>query len=151
MPDLSNIDDYADIAPAQFAALVKQTSDRELAEILNGPHRKTILDGIFTRMPEQFRPERAGSTEAVIHWTVTGGANGADTYEVRIADGKCETSLVPTVDKPRLAITVAPVDFVKVVSGNANPMMMFMTGKIKASGDLPLAANIQNLFAVPKA
>jgi putative sterol carrier protein len=150
MPDLSNIDDYADIAPAQFAALVKQTSDRELAQILSGPHRKTILDNIFTRMPEQFRPDRAGSTRAVIHWVIAGGADGPDTYEVRVADGKCETSLAPTVEEPDLAITIGPVEFVKVVSGNANPMMMFMTGKIKAT-NLPLAANIQNLFAVPKA
>jgi hypothetical protein len=29
-------------------------------------------------------------------------------------------------------------------------MMMFMTGKLKAKGDLGLAANLQNLFDLPK-
>jgi hypothetical protein len=29
--------------------------------------------------------------------------------------------------------------------------MMFMSGKLKAKGDLGLAANIQHIFAVPKA
>jgi hypothetical protein len=151
MTDLSNLDDYSDIKPADFAQLVKQTPDAQLAAVMTGEHRKEILDGIFSRMPELFRPEQAGSTIATIHWTVTGGPDGSNTYEVRIGDGKCETTSTPTTDTPRLAVTVAPVDFVKVVSGNANPVMMFMTGKLKAKGDLGLAANIQKLFAVPKA
>jgi putative sterol carrier protein len=151
MTDLSNVDDYANIEPAQFAQLVKNTPDSQLATIMEGEHRKAILDGIFARMPESFRPERAGSTNATIHWTITGGPNGSDTYEVRIADGKCETTPDPTTTEPKLAVTVAPTDFVKVVSGNGNPVMMFMTGKLKAKGDLGLAANIQNLFAIPKA
>ena len=75
---------------------------------------------------------------------------GTDTYELVIADGKCVLSPTPEND-PKLAVTVAPVDFVKVVSGNGNPVMMFMTGKLKAKGDLGLAANIQNLFEIPKA
>ena len=45
------------------------------------------------------------------------------------------------------ALTLAPADFLKVVSGNANPVMMFMTGKLKAKGDLGLAAKIADLFA----
>lgn len=150
MTDLSNLDNYADIAPAEFAKLVKNTSDADLAAVLEGPHRKPILDGIFAKMPELFRADQAGSTEATIHWTITGGPNGSDTYEVKIADGTCVTG-APTTDSPRLAVTVAPTDFVKVVSGNANPVMMFMTGKLKAKGDLGLAANIQKLFALPKA
>jgi len=67
-----------------------------------------------------------------------------------IADGKCVLSPSPGQD-PKLTVTVGPVDFLKVVSGNGNPMMMFMTGKLKAKGDLALAANIQQLFDIPKA
>jgi putative sterol carrier protein len=52
--------------------------------------------------------------------------------------------------EPTLAVTVAPLDFLKLVSGNGNPVMMFMTGKLKAKGDLGLAANIANLFDIPK-
>ena len=39
----------------------------------------------------------------------------------------------------------------RLVSGDGNPMMMFMTGKIKAKGDLGLAANVAKLFDIPKA
>jgi putative sterol carrier protein len=149
--DFSNIDDYADITPSEFARLVQTTTDTDMRALLEGVQRKAILDGIFTRMPESFRPERAADTEAVIHWTITGGPNGSDTYEVRIAGGSCSTSPQVTTDRPRLSVTLAPVDFVKVVSGNANPVMMVLTGRLKAAGDMLLAANIQNIFTVPKA
>jgi putative sterol carrier protein len=55
------------------------------------------------------------------------------------------------VNDPKLSLTLGAVDFLKVVSGNGNPVMMFMTGKLKAKGDLGLAANIANLFDIPKA
>ena len=53
-------------------------------------------------------------------------------------------------DDPKLSLNLGAVDFLKVVSGNGNPVMMFMTGKLKAKGDLGLAANIANLFDIPK-
>ena len=151
MTDLTDVEDYSAVAPAEFAKLVKSTSDDQLATLLSGDRRKPVLDGIFARMPELFRADKAGSTNATIHWIITGGPNSSDTYEVKIADGACQTSSTPTTDTPRLAVTVAPVDFVKVITGNANPMTMFMSGKLKAKGDLGLAASIQQLFTLPKA
>ena len=59
-----------------------------------------------------------GFESGTANWTITGGEKGSDTYEVRVADGKCETSSQVSTNTPRLAITVTPVDFVKVVSGN---------------------------------
>jgi len=150
MTDLADID-FATVEPKEFAKLVKSTPDAQIAELLSGEHRKAALDAIFSKFPDLFRPDRAGSTNAVIHWSVSGAPDGGtDTYELVIADGKCTLSPKPEHD-PKLAITVGPVDFVKVVSGNGNPMMMFMTGKLKAKGDLGLAANIANLFDIPKA
>ena len=139
------------VEPAEFARLVKTTPDGTLAEAMSGEHRRTILDEIFSRFPKQFRADRAGSTNAVIHWVVGGGPDGSsDTYQVVIENGTCTTSADADRD-PRLTISVGGVDFLKVISGAGNPMMMFMTGKLKAKGDLGLAANIANLFDIPKA
>lgn len=145
--DLSSI---KSMEPEEFAKLVKSTPDKTIAEAMSGEQRDAILDEIFSRFPKQFRPDRAGSTSAVIHWVIGGAAGGgSDTYQVVIEDGTCTTS--PDADRePRLAVTLTAVDFIKVVSGASNPMMMFMTGKLKAKGDLGLAANIANLFDLPK-
>ncbi len=150
---MSDIDlsKFENIDPSQFASIVKSASDAQLNEVMSSPLRKKVLDEVFGRMPSLFRADRAGSTNAVIHWIITGAADGGnDTYEIVIADGTCKVNETPA-EEPKLALTMAGADFLKVVSGNGNPTMMFMTGKLKAKGDLGLAANIANLFAIPKA
>jgi putative sterol carrier protein len=139
------------LGPKEFAQLVKSTPDAEIAEFMSGEHRNEILDEIFNRMPSLFRADRAGSTQAVIHWIITGAAGGgSDTYETVIENGACTVTNQPARD-PKLSMTMDPVTFLKVVSGDGNPMMMFMTGKIKAKGDLGLAAQVAKLFDIPKA
>jgi hypothetical protein len=148
MPDFA---DFTSLDPASFAQRVKSASDAQLAEVMSGDSRPKVLNEIFRRMPSLFRPERAGNMNTVIHWKITGAPDGGEsTYELVIADGACKLSETPD-HEPKLAVTVGPVDFLKVVSGNGNPVMMFMTGKLKAKGDLALASNIANLFAIPKA
>ena len=144
-----NPESLASIGPKEFAQLVKTTPDSKIAEAMSGDSRGKILDEVFNRMPSLFRAEKAGSTSAVIHWIITGGA-GNDTYETVIENGACTVTNQPARE-PKLAMTMDPVTFLKVVSGDGNPMMMFMTGKIKAKGDLGLAANVAKLFDIPKA
>ncbi|MEU8259529.1 SCP2 sterol-binding domain-containing protein [Micromonospora sp. NPDC048999] len=142
---------FANLSPKEFAQLVKSTPDGKIAEVMSGDLRGKILSAVFDRMPSLFRADRAGSTNAVIHWNIAGRADGGtDTYEIVIEDGTCAVTNTPARD-PKLSLTMGPVDFLKIVSGSANPVMMFMTGKLKAKGDLGLAANIANLFDLPKA
>ncbi|MEU8419847.1 SCP2 sterol-binding domain-containing protein [Micromonospora sp. NPDC048835] len=142
---------FANVGPKEFAQLVKSTPDDKIAQVMSGDSRDKILGEVFGRMPSLFRADRAGATNAVIHWVITGRPDGgSDTYEVVIADGTCVVNEPPQHD-PKLSLTMGPVEFLKIVSGGANPVMMFMTGKLKAKGDLGLAANIANLFDIPKA
>jgi putative sterol carrier protein len=146
-----DISDFGSVDPQQFAQLVKNTPDATLKEVMQSDQRGKILDEIFGRMPGLFRADRAGSANAVIHWNVGDRPDGGlDTYELVIADGTCVLSPTPEHD-PKLSLTLGAIEFLKVVTGTANPVMMFMTGKLKAKGDLGLAANIANLFNIPKA
>ncbi|EEP72697.1 SCP2 sterol-binding domain-containing protein [Micromonospora sp. KC207] len=142
---------FANYGPKEFAQLVKSTPDDKIAEVMSGDLRGKVLSEVFGRMPTLFRADRAGSTSAVIHWSITGRPDGGtDTYEIVVADGACTVNETPQHD-PKLSLTMGPLEFLKIVSGGANPVMMFMTGKLKAKGDLGLAANIANLFDIPKA
>jgi alkyl sulfatase BDS1-like metallo-beta-lactamase superfamily hydrolase len=139
---------FAAMGPEEFNKYVKSASKGDLEALLAGEHRQAILDSIFSRFPTQFRPDRAGNTNAVIHWVVS-GADAGNKYELVIADGTCTLSPSAAAE-PRLTVTTAGVDFLNLVSGNANPMMMAMTGKLKIKGDMSLAANLANLFDLPK-
>jgi putative sterol carrier protein len=145
-----NRDELRSIGPDQFVALVKTTDKRQLADLMSSDLRKGVLDTIFEQMPGRFRPDRAGSTEAVIQWNITGGPEGGvDSYDLTISKGTC-TAGPATSEEPKVSFTLGGTDFLTLIAGTANPMMMFMTGKLKAKGDLALASNIANLFDLPK-
>ncbi|MFC7545981.1 SCP2 sterol-binding domain-containing protein [Plantactinospora sp. GCM10030261] len=134
-----------------FAQLVKETPPDDLREVLRGDQGRGILDEMVARMPEVFRSDRAGSLGAVIHWRIQGRADhGTDVYQVVIADGRCEPSA--SADRePALTLTLDAVDFLRMVTGNAHPVMLSMKGKLKTSGDLGLTAKFPSLFDIPKA
>ena len=50
-----------------------------------------------------------------------------------------------------MTIVIDGVDFLKLVTGNANPVISFITGKLKIKGDLGFAAQIPGLFRIPTA
>src|SRR5882724_8125466 len=126
-----DLSDFASVDPSKFAKLVKTTPDATIAQVMQSELRGKVLGEVFGRMPKLFRADRAGTTNAVIHWAITGRPDGGtDTYEVVIADGACTVS-EKAEREPKLTLTLGPVEFLKVVSSNANPVMMFMTGKLK--------------------
>ncbi|GAA1585340.1 SCP2 sterol-binding domain-containing protein [Actinoplanes couchii] len=143
----------ASIGPKEFAQLVKSTSDAKITEVMASERRVKILDEIFHRMPGMFRAERAGDTATVIHWIITGGPGGpggaSDTYETMIENQTCTVTSTPARE-PKLAMTMDGLTFLKIVSGTGNPVTLFMTGKIKAKGDVMLATSIPKLFDIPK-
>jgi SCP-2 sterol transfer family len=136
--------------PATFARQVKAAAPGEVDELVAGGRRAEVLAGIFLRMPEVFRADRAGSLEAVVHWHVTGPPEGADdVFELRIADGHCVVAERPE-QTPRLTLWLDAVNFVRMTTGNANARLLFMRGKLRARGDLGLVNKFPGLFDVPR-
>lgn len=137
-------------SPAEFVALVQGMSDDEIRADLGGEHREALLDHIFGRFPPSFQADKAGDRAARIDFRVTGGpADSTDTYAVVVADRACTIERAPTAE-PDLSLTLGPAELLKLVSGTGNPAMMFMMGKVRARGDLSLAAALATWFAGPK-
>ncbi|MGL4744785.1 MAG: SCP2 sterol-binding domain-containing protein [Dermatophilaceae bacterium] len=139
------------LTAAEFVAAVSGASPRELRDDLGGPHRQALLDIVFARFPAQFRAEQAGDRRARIDFRITGGPGGSsDTYAVVVADGTCTIDKHPTAE-PDLALMLGPAEFLGLIVGTGNPVTMFMTGKVKARGDLGLASALRHWFAAPNA
>jgi len=144
--------DPAAVDPAAFVKAIAETPEDQLAAGMADEQVRTlVLDGIFTQMAEHFHGEKAGHTEAVLEWQILDKPGGGhDRYQVIVTGGTC------SVEKdgghaPRVTFRMKPVDFLKLVSGNAAGPMMFMTGKLKIDGDLMFAAGVQSLFRIPGA
>jgi putative sterol carrier protein len=136
---------------AAFAGQIGQVSDDDLRALMSSDMRGQILDEIFRRMVEHFRPNRAQGVEAVIHWKILDRPDGNyDHYEFVISEGAASLNREPS-HEPTLEFKIGPVHFLKLVTGNAAGPMLFMTGKLKIKGDLALAARAPAFFEIPKA
>jgi predicted lipid carrier protein YhbT len=131
--------DPASVDPAAFVKAVAETPEDQLAAgMADEQIRPLVLDGIFSQWAEH-------------EWKILDKPGGGyDRYQVVIANGTC------SVEKdgdhaPRVTFKLKPVDFLKLVTGNAAGPMMFMTGKLKIDGDLMFAATVQSLFRMPGA
>jgi putative sterol carrier protein len=151
--EVAEIDTSA-VDPAEFASLIAGASDEVIAEIVNGPQRKQVLDEIFGRMADHVEPEKARGTDAVVHFKILdrpeelGG--GYDHYEVVFEDGGCTASDQPERD-PKVTLKVGAVDFLKLAASKASGPTLFMTGKLKLEGDVMLASRLTGFFRIPSA
>lgn len=144
--------DLGKLDPARFATLVAGSSGAQLESVVaERPLRERVLGEIFARMGAHIRPERARDLHAVVHWRLSGGAGegGYDRYETVIAHGSCTVSREMR-DTPKVTITIAPADFFRLITHQATPAVLFVTGKIKVKGDLAFAAGLIGYFDLPK-
>jgi putative sterol carrier protein len=142
------------VDPDDFAKLIAGASDEMIAEIVEGPQRKRVLDEIFSRMADHVDPAKARGTDAVVHFKILdrpeelGG--GYDHYEVIFEDGSCTAGDQPERE-PKVTLKVGAVDFLKLAASKASGPTLFMTGKLKLQGDVMLASRLTGFFRIPSA
>ncbi|MWA11219.1 SCP2 sterol-binding domain-containing protein [Streptomyces sp. BA2] len=142
--------DFASVTPEEFAKIVKGFSGKEITEIAqNAELRARVLQEVFGRMGRQFKPESAGTVKALIRWKITGVDEAV--YETDISEGTCTVREGRSDAEPRVTLVMADPEFLKLVSGNASPVTMFMMRKIKIAGDVAFAAGLTRYFDIPKA
>jgi putative sterol carrier protein len=133
-----------------FAGLVRSAPDRWLEQLLSTPARRPVLDGIFWQMPQHINRETSSHVNAVVHWRITNGADGAvDVYELVLEGGRCHARRGPLAD-PQLTITLGAAEFIRLATGISDPVKAYFTGRLALGGDLMLAAKMQGLFRIPR-
>ncbi|WP_166640281.1 SCP2 sterol-binding domain-containing protein [Amycolatopsis sp. SID8362] len=143
--------DLSKVEPARFASLVSSASRAQLESVVaERPLRERVLAEIFARMGSHIRPERARDLHAVVHWRLSGGVGegGYDRYETVISHGSCTVSREMR-ETPRVTISIAPADFFRLITHQATPAVLFVTGRIKVKGDLAFAAGLIGFFDLP--
>jgi predicted lipid carrier protein YhbT len=148
--DLETLD-FGSVDPNEFARIVKGLSARRLAELMEGPQRRRVLDEVFGRMHTLFKPAAAGSRDALIRWRITEGEESGDVYETHIAGGACTVTPERTDRTPQLSLTMGAPEFLRLVSGNVSGPTLFFTRKLKLKGDIRLAGGLTYFFDIPKA
>lgn len=141
--------DPVKVTPEEFAGLIANADDQQIAATVRATGTESVLDRIFEGMKERFQADKAQGVDAVVQFVVNDeGAEHA--YAVKISNGACEITK-GHADSPKVTIATDIVSFSKLVAGQAQGPQLFMSGKLKVSGDLMFSARIMNFFDRPKA
>ncbi len=98
---------------------------------------------IFNSMPGRFQADKAAGANMGILFDLSGDEGGQ--YYVNIADGQLAVTPGAPATTPSATVKMTAEDFAAMSSGSLNPMMAFMTGKIKVDGDLNTVMKFQSL------
>ena len=101
------------------------------------------VEKLMSKMPEAFIPEKAAGLNAVIQFNFTGAEPGS--WNAAIKDGtvKVEQGVHAS---PTMTLNADSADYVKIFTGELDPMQAFMQGKLKLQGDLNLAMKMSQFF-----
>lgn len=103
---------------------------------------QTVAD-VMQEMQGKFKSEKAAGMNETFQFDITGDGGGQ--WNAVIADGEASFN-EGVADDPSVTITAAADDWIRIVNGQLNPQMAFMTGKIKVKGNIGLATKLGSLF-----
>ena len=131
--------------------VVEEKSNEELVSAIQQQEGGVdgVLGQVFAGMAESFNPDKAAGQQAVVQFEIS-APDGTHEYAMRIADGRCEVER-GRAESPRVTIRTGLGDFLRMITGTANGMQLFMTGKLKVRGDLFFAQTYQSWFERPQA
>lgn len=102
----------------------------------------TIVD-LMSKMPSAFVPEKAAGLDVVLQFVFSGNEPGE--WYAEIKDGKVDVHQGKH-PSPKMTLSADSDDYVKLFTGQLDPMAAFMAGKLKLAGDLNLAMKMTQFF-----
>jgi putative sterol carrier protein len=103
----------------------------------------TSVKEVFEKMPNVFNVAAAAGLNMVFQFHITGGQAGD--WNVVVKDNACQVG-EGVHPSPTVALTMADEDWLAICNGQLDGMTAFMSGKLKASGDIMAAQRISSLF-----
>jgi putative sterol carrier protein len=116
---------------------------------LHHPRRKMAAADIFNKIGENIakNPEAATSIDAIFQFDLSGDAGGI--WVINVAEGNTADFVTTGAsDNATCTISMTAEDWDGITGGSINPMQAFMMGKIKVSGDMGKAMQLQKVLSL---
>lgn len=100
---------------------------------------------VFEALKGRFNPANAAGVDAVFQFHIAGERGGQ--WQVAVRDGQCAIES-GTHDSPSVSLSLSDENWLKLVNGELGAMPAYMTGKLKATGNIMLATQLGKLFGI---
>ncbi len=103
----------------------------------------TSIAEMIPLMPQYFVPEMTVGMNSTFQLELTGEGGGL--WNLVVANQKLQINPGQAAS-PNVTVKMAASDYLAMVNGEANPMQLFMQGKVKVGGDMSLVMKLQSMF-----
>lgn len=97
----------------------------------------------FEQMLKRFNPDAANGMDSVFQYHI----EEVGDYHLMVKDGSCTLGF-GVHESPTVSLTMSEGTLADILSGEADGMQAFMSGQLKATGDLMLATQLPELFPI---
>jgi len=98
---------------------------------------------IFSNLPSNVDKSKLAGINAKVVFDLSGDNGGA--WTLNVADGAASVD-EGAADDAQATIKMSDEDYVAMTNGDLNPMMAFMSGKIKVEGDMSTVMKLQSIL-----
>ncbi len=105
----------------------------------------TPKDYFESKLPESLKAkgDKVSSINAVYQFDIKGPTGGTWAVDLTTPGGKVSSGPAANAN---CTVTMEDENFVKLVTGQLNPQMAFMTGKLKVAGNMGLALKLASII-----
>ena len=142
---------FAEVDAEELVAAVAATSDADLLDLIRRDEvRPAAVTGILARLHEYAVAERMAGLEGVVRFDLERRGTLLERHALRFAGGTLTP--MPGVGDDVAADVVLRTSilrFVRLVSGELNAGLAYLSGKLDIEGDADLALAVGGIFRVP--
>ena len=138
--------------PVDVATAVATTSSKHMRGVMEGGFRPIVLAEVFRRFPDFIDTGKARTMRLDVGFRIGGRKDGeVDRYCVHIDEGTCTIETEPPEGQRRDAtISIDGADFLRLATGQLNPVRGVLTGAMKVKGDRAKALALNAVMTPPQ-
>ncbi len=131
----------------EITEVIRSASDEELRALIDLPHfREAGVVAILERFEEFAHAGRLAEISGVVRFELARSSKDVVRHTVRFDSGTVQ--LVDAAE-PDVTICADIVDFVRLVTGQANAALLYLGGHLHIEGEAMLALAVGTVFTVP--
>ncbi|MGZ8738546.1 MAG: SCP2 sterol-binding domain-containing protein [Nocardioides sp.] len=142
---------FAEVDAEQLVAAVAATSDTDLLDLVRRDDvRPAAVTGILARLHEYAVAERMAEIDGVVRFDLERKGKLLERHALGFSGGTLTPMPGVGVDAPAdVVLRTSILHFVRLVSGELNAGLAYLSGKLDIEGDADLALAVGGLFRVP--